>query len=702
MQNTHQHVYAANLRQNLGYPLRNPRPGIGLGPPYTDGFQIGDVGCIDQYGEFIVFFNINFPPKDLGFDPPDNPRFDRPVPRQGCDRETVYVSGAKRRAGEARTNQGYKFLATSRSGAILILPDGATLFELEDKHLDNIQQLVMNHAVQWCSYTKRDRLYLLTAMYKTKAWTLGAFSDGFSDGEIYVDRQSDTDPYKWECSFTMDHQQAPQNNSIPNQTVFIKGFKITVNPDLLRVLERVQVERPRWSALLLAKLQLETRKWLSGPLAKIEYFPAPDSYQSSHPLVIINRLLLDKVRMPVKGDISSHPAESDARILHNRLTDLRSRYEAQSRKLAAVRKKLRIVALTAELERLKRSVSTRMDELVAVRDDLDKFPDVSHELLAARNDLRTYEAGFHQLHQQHNVQLRNITSVVAKDQPESPDIRHYVEDSDVCAEKAIIRTLESLNEVIQWTSKSISTYFLHHVQSPNNEEEPSAVQRASESIPPALVDRLRTVSHHNLSLHLSIAFQAYLTSHARSIISSWTMDKRTDELLSKAYEQLRKSETQTSAAGWRSLIHANIPACTSTSNNLVSHAIQGLSDIVVAAGCAASTSDTASKMSPKFWYNISSIILIAENLRELIGNTLVADFKVVAHPAQMFDEASMVLDPERGRGVPAGQARGKRVLCTTHLGLIKEVVQESPISWQRNTLSASVVVKPVVVLRDSR
>ncbi|KAG9307884.1 WD40-repeat-containing domain protein [Chiua virens] len=387
---------------------------------------------------------------------------------------------------------------------------------------------------------------------------------------------------------------------------------------------------------------------------------------------------------------------SNARKFHNKLTDLRSRYEAQSRKL-------RIAVLTAELEALKRSVATKTSELVAVREELDKFPDVSHELLAARNDLRTYEAGFHRLHQQHNVQLRNITSVVAKDQPESPDIRHGVDDSDVYAEKAIVRTLESLNKVIQRTSMSISTYFIHHIQSSNTEEHLSAARHASESIPPALVDRLRTVLHHDLSSYLSIAFQAYLTSHARSIVSSWTMDKRTDELLSKAYEQLRKSETQTFAAGWRSLIHANIPACTSTSKNLVSHAIQGLSDIVVAAGCAASTSDTASKMSPKFWHNISSIISTAENLRELIGNALAADFKVVvARPAQMFDEASMVQDSERGRGVPAGQARGKRVLCTTCLGLIKEVVQESPISWQRNTLSASVVVKPGVVLRDSR
>jgi len=62
MSSSSQGVYAANLQQNRGYPLFNPEPSSGLRIPYnTEGFQIGDVGYVDNDGEFTCLFNICFP-----------------------------------------------------------------------------------------------------------------------------------------------------------------------------------------------------------------------------------------------------------------------------------------------------------------------------------------------------------------------------------------------------------------------------------------------------------------------------------------------------------------------------------------------------------------------------------------------------------------------------------------------------------------
>ena len=57
-----QNLYAKNLRQPFGYPLRSPEPKPGLPPSYEEhGLHIGDVGYVDEFGMFQVQFNICFP-----------------------------------------------------------------------------------------------------------------------------------------------------------------------------------------------------------------------------------------------------------------------------------------------------------------------------------------------------------------------------------------------------------------------------------------------------------------------------------------------------------------------------------------------------------------------------------------------------------------------------------------------------------------
>ena len=61
---TPQNIYASNLLrvQSFGYPLRNPKPKDKFDP---EGFRIGDVGYVDDYGKFNCVFNISFLPKEL-------------------------------------------------------------------------------------------------------------------------------------------------------------------------------------------------------------------------------------------------------------------------------------------------------------------------------------------------------------------------------------------------------------------------------------------------------------------------------------------------------------------------------------------------------------------------------------------------------------------------------------------------------------
>ena len=97
MSRTPQDVYASNLlrRQSFGYPLRNPRPK----DKYSEeGFRIGDVGHVDENGEFNVLFNISSPPKALQ-DPLVAPGFDlaQSPAKSAFDAGKIFMAGVERR-----------------------------------------------------------------------------------------------------------------------------------------------------------------------------------------------------------------------------------------------------------------------------------------------------------------------------------------------------------------------------------------------------------------------------------------------------------------------------------------------------------------------------------------------------------------------------------------------------------------------------
>ncbi|KAG9309483.1 WD40-repeat-containing domain protein [Chiua virens] len=216
-----------------------------------------------------------------------------------------------------------------------------------------------------------------------------------------------------------------------------------------------------------------------------------------------------------------------ARNLQADLKDLQHRYKAQLHVLR------QITALEAELDRWKRAVAIKTDKLSAVRRELDQLPDLSHEVVVARNELRWSEARTHDIHQWYNHQLRDITSAVASSQPGLPTVHQSITDSDASAKKAIVRTFDELNAAIQRTSMTVSTYFVHHIKPPNTSEQSSAARRASNSIPQSLVDRLLTLPPHNLPLYLPIALRVCLTSYLYTIISSWTGERRRTSSLGK-------------------------------------------------------------------------------------------------------------------------------------------------------------------------
>ena len=159
---------------------------------------------------------------------------------------------------------------TSSEGAILILPEGAIRVELEDKKLlEKIREYAARYALEWCKSAGRDTLYLITAVFKSNSWTLGSFFNGSCGDKILVHRRpdggsgNDSLPYHWQCQTNVDDQQGPKNNHYPNQTVLIKGFKMTVRWDWLPIIQRAEMAE-WWLVCFLTSLWWTiSRQWLS-------------------------------------------------------------------------------------------------------------------------------------------------------------------------------------------------------------------------------------------------------------------------------------------------------------------------------------------------------------------------------------------------------------------------------------------------------
>ena len=154
----------------------------------------------------------------------------------------------------------YEFSLSMEDGAVLILPEGAQSCDLENerKFLDE----AVRHGISWyeCAtedagrFIHNDSFYLITGFHKARSWSLGAAgrsssslqtrrSAKFKVGTIHQGRET-AQAYSWERAthgfmerFGPIHPYQIPNSilgggapgGVPNQTVFIRGFRITVN-----------------------------------------------------------------------------------------------------------------------------------------------------------------------------------------------------------------------------------------------------------------------------------------------------------------------------------------------------------------------------------------------------------------------------------------------------------------------------------------
>ena len=131
---------------------------------------------------------------------------------------------------------------SSGEGALLILPEGAQRHDLRNYH--RFLEVATQHGADWYRFAEErvgliignDSLYLITGLYKTTSWSLAAFEKTAGRAEYpaqfrvaQADRNNVAAAYTWDTTRALDWRAGPTHKyEIPNQAVFIRGFKIAL------------------------------------------------------------------------------------------------------------------------------------------------------------------------------------------------------------------------------------------------------------------------------------------------------------------------------------------------------------------------------------------------------------------------------------------------------------------------------------------
>ena len=266
------------LPKKHGYPLWFPEPDEDLPPEYRSiGVDIGDVGTITPDGAFDFLFNICHSADDpinwlgvpdgfvpLTLQPGDVRR------RSNMYAEGTHISSARICKVQLRDDEpapGFKFECSGSTGAVLILPEGGSRVDLRKMGL--FYQYSASNATAWyrfvngpdlCRQAGNGSLYLVTGCDKSPAWGVASYSHPFGAPEgslkfTAVGEEEDGSTslaYGWEnyssAAVRTGRRQGRQSAAGPelifNQCVFIRGLRISLQPQLLRRLlgDKVKVE----------------------------------------------------------------------------------------------------------------------------------------------------------------------------------------------------------------------------------------------------------------------------------------------------------------------------------------------------------------------------------------------------------------------------------------------------------------------------
>ncbi|KAH7912717.1 hypothetical protein BJ138DRAFT_1003906 [Hygrophoropsis aurantiaca] len=249
-------------------------------------------------------------------------------------------------------------------------------------------------------------------------------------------------------------------------------------------------------------------------------------------------------------------------------------------------------------------------------------------------------------------------------------------------------------------AESMEASFAFEKRDTPTEEQTAASQKIANAVGTNVVFFLQSKQHKDDPILIQIAFQAFFAVYLRWLSQTWIIgDRAHDQFLDTVYSRIRNSEAQAIAGRWRALTRAHIQPTqldeSQSTATLVTAIVDGLSSILIAAGCTAPRQDLCDALSKKFNDKIALMIGLAIRINRIIGEDVTSgNLEIVAiQSAAPFDKNNMEDAYEDGHTEPTNS----RVLCPTDLGLrrLTRAAINGQSHWEEKLL-----LKPKVALES--
>ncbi|KAJ7752588.1 hypothetical protein B0H16DRAFT_1317279 [Mycena metata] len=278
-------LYSALLfTRRQGYPLFQPQLYDDLPDErMRNGVCIGDVGIVTRPGGFDPIFNILHDAGDNVVNPWGVPEDfgrlrldDRDIAWQqlrypaGSDVSNSAINKRRVAAGagvNADFGANVEVSTNSKRNAILLLPDGASSWDLRSLHL--FKHYAEKHTRNWYKFVNmtlqrgiaNGDLYLVTGVTKSSSWSVAAIDQG-TDGDTQLSMKlkaaqvvtaNASYSWSWEETSSGSRHSGPRGRQAleqwtDNQTVFLRGYKTYLRlPQMARFPRAISVADSDWS-----------------------------------------------------------------------------------------------------------------------------------------------------------------------------------------------------------------------------------------------------------------------------------------------------------------------------------------------------------------------------------------------------------------------------------------------------------------------
>ncbi|OJT02597.1 hypothetical protein TRAPUB_6861 [Trametes pubescens] len=316
---------------------------------------------------------------------------------------------------------------------------------------------------------------------------------------------------------------------------------------------------------------------------------------------------------------------------------------------------------------------------------------------------------------QAQAERRDLTTLLDRRTAELKEAQTYLNKVDDVADSEVLALVQRINTQIFQTAAKISDDFLASYGTQKYSaivKEAVARLEKSTTIGAELPLILSTSNHSADPILVQIALQVALATLAYHAASPWsTSFEKQTAFLHSIYAEMCKHELQSVFGRWRTMTltyaRALIPEKAQGASMPTSRMIDCVSDVLLACGADGSPEQVRDLVKQHYGKRLKQLATHVLDFRRIAGEQIVSrDLQViVAWPPAPFDPTLMEDEwaETKKSASPASASAVGNILCTTHLGLIRQErrAEADKDSQDAEPMRKVVMLKPKVVLHST-